>query len=258
MSTIQSERLDHLMHIELCRPDAENRLTMAMLSALGRAFTEADDDPTIRAVLLTGRGADFCTGADIQDALPAWAVGKNPFDVDQVNPFGVTGRKRRKPFVSVVHGRCMNGGLELALASDICVAASDTRFAFQEIRFGTYPFAGGVFRLIRAAGWSSAMRLILTAEEFGADEAHRLHVVAAVEPIEEARAAGLAIARRVSEAAPLALQAAVAQAQAWADASDLAGFARSVPDILRLLNSRDAAEAYRGMAEGRAPVFTGR
>jgi enoyl-CoA hydratase/carnithine racemase len=158
MSNIRSARIGHVTHIQLDRPEAENRLTTAMFAALGRAFTEADDDPEVRCTLVTANGNDFCTGADVTDALPAWAVGKNPIDVDQVNPWGVTGRRRRKPLIAVVHGRCFNGGLELALASDICIAASDARFAFQEIRFGTYPFAGGVFRMIRAAGWSSAMR----------------------------------------------------------------------------------------------------
>ena len=142
-------------------------------------------------------------------------------------------------------------------ASDICIAADNCRFAFHEMRFGVYPFGGGLFRFIRAAGWNAAMRYSLTSEEFGADEARRMNVVALVRPSAEAEAAGLALARKICNAAPLAVQAAIAQAQTWADRGDAAAFAHSVPDIIRLLNSRDAAEAMRAMAEGRAPAFSG-
>jgi enoyl-CoA hydratase len=101
------------------------------------------------------------------------------------------------------------------------------------------------------------MRYVLTGEEFGADEARRMNVAALVRPEAEAQSAGVALAERIGNAAPLAVQAALAQAQTWADAGDAAAFAHSVPDIIRLLNSRDAAEAVRAMKEGRTPVFAG-
>jgi crotonobetainyl-CoA hydratase len=142
-----------------------------------------------------------------------------------------------------VHGQCFNAGLELALAFDICVAADDARFAFHEMRFGVYPFGGGLFRLIRAAGWNAAMRYALTAAEFDVQEALRLNVVSLVRPVAEAAAAGRSLAEAICGNAPLAVQAALAH---------------SVPDIIRLLNSRDAAEAMRAMAEGRPPQFSGR
>src|SRR5215470_10623696 len=143
---IHSEHRDHVAHLQLDRPDAENRITMEMFAALGRAFAAADDDPEVRCVLVTAIGPDFCTGADRATVLPAWAIGRNPIDIAEVNPWGVVGRRRTRPLIVAVHGRCMNGGLELALAADICIAADTTRFAFQELRIGTYPFAGGVFR----------------------------------------------------------------------------------------------------------------
>jgi enoyl-CoA hydratase len=99
-----------------------------------------------------------------------------------VTPTGVTGRKRKKPPVTAVNGNGLNVGLELALASDICVAANDARFAFHEVRFGVYPFGGGLFRFIRAAGWNAAMRYCLTAEEFGAAEALTMNLAASVWP----------------------------------------------------------------------------
>lgn len=143
------------------------------------------------------------------------------------------------------------------LASDIAIAADNCRFAFHEMRFGVYPFGGGLFRLIRAAGWNAAMRHSLTAKEFSAAEALALNVVALTAPPTEAEASGAAIAREICANAPLAVQAAMAQAQTWADHGEAAALAHCVPDIVRLLNSRDAKEAMRAMAEGRLPVFSG-
>jgi enoyl-CoA hydratase len=258
MQIVTCERSGHLAHIVLNRPETGNRISMEMFRALGALFTELDANPEIRCTLLTAAGADFSLGVDVADVLPSWAAGKNPFEEDQINPFGTTGPKRRKPLVTVVHGQCFNAGLELALASDICVAADDARFAFHEMRFGVYPFGGGLFRLIRAAGWNAAMRYALTAAEFDAQKALRLNVAALVRPVAEAAAAGRSLAEAICGNAPLAVQAALAQAQTWADHGEAAALAHSVPDIIRLLNSRDAAEAMRAMAEGRPPQFSGR
>jgi enoyl-CoA hydratase len=145
----------------------------------------------------------------------------------------------------------------LVLASDIAIAADNARFAFHEIRFGTYPFGGGLFRLIRAAGWNTAMRYALTGKEFAATEALRMNVVAEIHPLAGAQAASRALAEAISKNAPLAVQAAMAQAQSWADHGDAAALTHSVPDIIRLLNSRDAAEAMRAAAEAGAPIFSG-
>src|SRR5262249_11243735 len=206
---------------------------------------------------LTADGADFSLGVDIPDVLPSWAAGKSPFAADQINPFGTTGPKRRKPLVTVVQGQCFNAGLELVLASDIAIAADNARFAFHEIRFGLYPFGGGLFRLIRAAGWNAAMLYALTGQEFDAARALQMNVVAQICPFPEAEAAGKTLAEAIAKSAPLAVQAAMAQAQRWADHGEAAALTHSVPDIVRLLNSRDAGEAMRAAAEGRAPNFSG-
>ena len=257
MPTVICERFEHLAHITLNRPEAGNRCSMEMFRELGELFTGFESDPQIRCTLLTTNGADFCLGVDVADVLPRWAAGKSPFAEDQINPFGTTGPKRRKPLVTVVQGQCFNAGLELVLASDIAIAAENARFAFHEIRFGVYPFGGGLFRMIRVAGRSAGMRYSLTGDEFDAKEALRMNIVAQTCPTAEAEAVGKKIAEAVSIKAPLAVQAAMEQAQTWADLGEAAALNHSVPDIVRLLNSRDAQEAMRAMAEGRQAHFSG-
>jgi enoyl-CoA hydratase len=257
VSEILFERSNHLATVRLNRPETGNRLTMRMFALIAEAFTEIEADPAVRCTLMEAAGDDFSVGVDVPDVLPAWSRGQSPIRDDQVNPWGVTGRPRNKPLVLVVQGRCHSGGLELALAADIVVAADDAQFAFEELRFGTYPFAGGVFRMIRAAGWGRAMRHVLTAEPFGADAALSMNVAAMIRPRAEAHEAGMALARRIAAAAPLAVQASLAQARNWARAAEAAALADAVPQLVRLLNSADASEAMAAMRQARVPVFIG-
>jgi enoyl-CoA hydratase/carnithine racemase len=257
MPKVSCECFGHLAHVRLNRPDTGNRFSMEMFGELGELFTAFESNPQIRCTLLTANGADFSLGVDVADVLPCWTAGKSPFADDRINPFGTTGPQRRKPLVTVVQGQCFNAGLELVLASDIAIAATNARFAFHEIRFGVYPFGGGLFRMIRVAGRSAAMRYSLTGDEFDAAEALRMNIVAQICPAAEAEAIGKALAEAISSKAPLAVQAAMEQAQSWADHGEAAALTHSVPDIIRLLNSRDAQEAMRAMAEGRPAHFSG-
>jgi enoyl-CoA hydratase/carnithine racemase len=258
MPTVMYELQGHVAHLRLNRPEKRNALTMELLRTLGRLHTEVEADPAVRCVLVSANGPDFTVGADPFDVAPAWARGEIPFEPDGVSPWDIIGRKRQKPLVSVVHGMCYTGGFELALASDVCVAADDTRFALTEVRLSTYPAGGGVFRFVRAAGWASAMRYILTGDELDAAEALRLRAVSMVVPRAQALETGLALARKICRVAPLAAQAALAHAQLWRDEGDATAIARIVPDIMRLLNTEDAAEVLRAHVENREPVFHGR
>jgi enoyl-CoA hydratase/carnithine racemase len=198
MPAILCESSGHLAHVTLNRAEHGNRISMEMFRTLGEEFTALDANPAIRCILLTANGADFSLGVDVPDVLPSWALGKSPFEAHHVNPFGTTGPKCRKPLVMVVQGQCFNAGLELALAADIVIAADNARFAFHEIHFGVYPYGGGLFRMIRAAGWNAAMRYALTGAEFSATDALRMNVVAQTCPLAEAKVAGVALATAIS------------------------------------------------------------
>jgi enoyl-CoA hydratase len=139
MSEIIDKSHGHLAHIRLNRADHGNRFTMEMFRRFGEILTDVDADPDLRRTLVTANCAHFSVGVAPPDVLPASAVGKSPFDDTQVRPTGVTGPKRKKPLVNAVNGNCFNVGLELALASAICVASDNARFAFHEVRFGVYP-----------------------------------------------------------------------------------------------------------------------
>jgi enoyl-CoA hydratase/carnithine racemase len=157
-----------------------------------------------------------------------------------------------------VNGIAFTLSIELALASDIVVAADDVRFRQLEIGRGIMPFGGATFRAPAQLGWGNAMRFLLTAEEFGAEEARRIglvqEVVAAGRHVE--RAAELA--RMVAEQAPLGVQATIANARVARAAAERAAVEQLRGVLPRLLASDDAAEGVRSFVERRTASFTGR
>jgi enoyl-CoA hydratase/carnithine racemase len=157
-----------------------------------------------------------------------------------------------------VQGRCLTIGIEMALASDIRVAASDALFAQIEIKRGIMPFGGATIRFVRDCGWGNAMLHLLTGDEFGADEALRIGLVQeVVEPgaqLQRARE----IAAVVAAQSPLGVQGTLRNARlAWRQ-GEAAANQQMVPELRKLMGSEDAQEGIQAFIERRDGVFSGR
>jgi enoyl-CoA hydratase len=135
------------------------------------------------------------------------------FSEDNVDPVNLRGRLRTKPLVSAVQGICFTLGIELMLASDIVVAASDCRFAQIEVKRGIMPSAGATIRMTERAGLGNALRYLLTGDEFNAETALRLGFVQEVVAPGSERQRAIKIATLISEHAPLAIAATLANAR---------------------------------------------
>jgi enoyl-CoA hydratase/carnithine racemase len=163
-----------------------------------------------------------------------------------------------KPVVIAVHGICLTLGIELMLASDIAVAAESTTFGQIEVARGILPFGGATIRFPRAVGWGNAMRWILTGDTFDAAEAHRIGLVQEVVPDGTQYARGLEIAQRVAAQAPLAVQAALANARAAVREGDAAAEAQLQPQLVRLAASEDARIGMEAFVTRQPATFVGR
>jgi enoyl-CoA hydratase/carnithine racemase len=255
------ERDGHVLLIGVNRPAKRNAWDLATIAAVGAAYDEFAADEQARCAVVFGHGDHFSAGLDLADVLPAVAE-HGPGALSgpgRHDPFGIWAPPVPKPVVLAVQGIAFTLSIELALASDIVVAAEDARFRQLEIGRGILPFGGATFRAPAQLGWGNAMRFLLTAEEFGAAEALRIGLVQEVVPpgghLDRARA----IARLIAAQAPLGVQGTLANARTAQRAQD----EREATEHLRglvpvLARSEDAKEGLQSFLERRDARFTGR
>jgi len=252
-------REGHVLLIGLDRPDKRNAADWRVLQQLTLAYGELDRDPELRAGLVFGHGDHFSAGLDLEDV--ARHIGPTGLDLvpeGGIHPWGMDGRPVSKPVVLAVQGTCLTLGVELALASDIVVAADSTRFGQIEVRRGILPFGGATTRFAARAGWGDAMRWMLTGDSFDAVEALRIGLVQEVVPHGEQYERGLALAQTIAAQAPLAVQATLANARLAVREGVAAAEARLQSELVRLASTEDAAIGLKAFAERSTAEFVGR
>jgi enoyl-CoA hydratase len=253
---IMTEKRGQLLLIKVNRPAKMNAFDADMLNGLGDAYGQLEKDPEARCGVVYAEGEHFTAGLDLMNVGPLVASGKMLLGEGAIDPWGVHGKQRTKPTVLAVQGRCLTLGIELCLATDVTVAASNTRFAQIEIKRGIFPFGGATFRLVHTAGWGNAMRWLLTGDEFGADEALRIGLVQeVVEPGKQLERA-VQIAETIAAQAPLGVMATLASARrAMFEAEAVRAL---LPEIMKLMQSEDAREGLMSFVERRAAKFAGK
>jgi enoyl-CoA hydratase len=249
----------HILLIGLNRTDKRNAADLQLLQELSLAYGELQRDPEIRCGLVYAHGDHFTGGLDLADVGPRMTgAGLDIVPEGGINPWQVQGQSITKPVVIAVQGICLTLGIELILASDIAVAAESTTFAQIEVARGILPFGGATIRLPRAVGWGNAMRWILTGDTFDAAEALRIGLVQEVVPTGTQYQRALELARRVADQAPLAVQAALANAKRAVRDGDAAAEAQLQPELVRLVGTEDSKIGMQAfISRGRAR-FIGR
>jgi enoyl-CoA hydratase/carnithine racemase len=219
------------------------------LDAALAAFAARDD---IRVVVLTGSGPAFCAGADLAEGPAAG----HPL-ASRSGPVAGSLAAFGKPVIAAINGPAVGGGLELALACDMRVAASSARFALPEIRIGSLPGSGGTQRLMRAIPPAVAGRMLLTGEPLSADEARWAGLISDV--VDDEQLAGFAadLARRVAANAPLSLRAMKQCLIAAREAPLSSGLELERALWTALATTHDRQEGRAAFRERRPPDFTG-
>ncbi|MET0179714.1 MAG: crotonase/enoyl-CoA hydratase family protein [Novosphingobium sp.] len=256
------ERRGHVAIITLNRPEARNACNQAVWLGVGQALDEADADPEVRVVVITGAGdKSFCAGAD----LKAISQGQRVVPEDPAKAAwgfaGIVNHPISKPIIAAVNGAALGGGSEIALASDLVVAAEGARFGLPEVKVGLIAAAGGVFRLPRQVPIKQAMEMILTGEPIDARRALELGLVNRVVPQDELMSTALALADKIAANAPLAVQASKRIALGIVDGQfsrEPGDWEVNAKDVAVLSSSEDAREGPRAFAEKRAPQWKAR
>ncbi|UYB53807.1 enoyl-CoA hydratase-related protein [Xanthomonas sp. AM6] len=249
---------DAIRIVTVNRVDKLNALNRHTLQDLDTAFAQAEADPAIRVVVLTGAGEKaFVAGADIAEM--------NELTPVQGRDFSQLGQRlmRRiermpKPVLAMVNGFALGGGLELAMACHLRVAADSARFGQPEINLGLIPGFGGTQRLPRLVGRAAALELCLLGAPIDAARALHLGLVNRVVAAAELREATLQLARQLAGAAPLALRGILDAIQVGGESAIEQGLEYETAQFGLLFSSEDMREGTRAFLERRAPLFRNR
>ena len=257
---ITVDRDGHVLLIGVNRPEKRNAFDLAAIEQLAAAYERLADDRELRVGVLYAHGEHFSAGLDLAEVGPVVAA-DGPTALTgggRYDPFGVWGQPVPKPVVMAVQGIAFTLSIELALAADMVVAAADVRFRQLEIGRGILPFGGATFRAPAQLGWGNAMRFLLTAEEFGAEQAQRIGLVQEVVAAGQQLDRAVELARMVAAQAPMGVQGTLANARTARAAAERAAVEQLRELLPGILGSEDAVEGVRSFVERRAARFTGR
>ena len=250
---VLTERRERVLLITINRPDARNAVNAAVATGIAAAMDELDTDGELTLGILTGAGTGFCAGMD----LKAFVAGESAWAGDR-GFAGITQRGSVKPLIAAIEGFAVAGGLEIALACDLIVAARGARLGIPEVKRSLVAAGGGLLRLPRVLPRGIAMELALTGDPITAERGYELGLVNRLAEPGDSLAAALELAGQIAPNAPLALAASkriLNESVDWADADF---WARQGEIVGPVMSSEDAREGATAFAEKRPPVWTGR
>lgn len=258
MAGIICETSGEIGWLVIDRPTHRNALTTAMWRELPRVVEHLDADDAVRVIIMRGAGeAAFAAGADILelqqmgDDPDALAAFEHDFEAAQASIENAS-----KPVIAAVRGPCMGGGMALALACDMRIAADDASFAIPAARLGLGYAAPAVARLMRVVGAANAFEVLATARRLSASEAMRMGLITQVTDPESVFAQATKTAEQIARNAPLTVRAAKATIAALVRDRTLLRDAEML--IAQCGQSADFAEGRKAFAEKREPRFQGR
>jgi enoyl-CoA hydratase/carnithine racemase len=193
MSQIVSRVEGRVLVLTLNRPEKRNAITRAMYAALTTALRDAEDDPQLHAVVLTGAGEHFTAGNDIGDFLASPKAGSDT----EAGQFLHAISTFTKPLIAAVAGNAVGIGTTLLLHCDVVVAQASASFSMPFASLGLVPEAASSYLFPRLVGYQRAAKVFLTGERFGAQEAKEMGLVASV--VEDALAEALALASHIAK-----------------------------------------------------------
>jgi enoyl-CoA hydratase len=257
-STIRVERAHGRATVTVSRPDKLNALNADTIRELHRAFRELASDPDVRGVIITGEGEKaFVAGADIAELARM-----GPIDGIDVSRQGQEAfrllERMGKPVVAAVNGYALGGGMELALACHIRIAADNARFGLPEVKLGIIPGYGGTVRLPRIVGRGLALEMILTGEMIPAQRALEIGLVNRVVPQAELRSAAEQLMDAILKNGPIALRFAIEAVDRSLETGVDEGLGLEAHLFGLLASTQDMREGMAAFLEKRTAGFSGR
>ena len=229
-----------------------NAINQALADQLATAMDELDSNDAVSVGVLTGAGRGFCAGMDLKAFVDTGMpmVGDRGFG-------GITERSANKPLIAAVEGFALAGGLEVALSTDLIVAAKGAKFGIPEVGVGLFAAAGALLRLPRVLPYSQAMKMALTGKPILAEQAYEFGLVAELAEKGEALSTALELAATIAKNAPLGLAASKTMIREMQGRTEEEFWTYQKTQVDKVFNSEDGVEGATAFAEKRAPNWKG-
>lgn len=257
MGLIRIEQIDHVKVLTIDRPEAGNSLSTEVVASFNQALNDIEPDKETRSIVITGSGRFFCAGADLKqrrkyNAEQKWQLLLDTSSFfDRLEMFEV-------PTIAAINGYALGGGMELAMACDIRIAAETSVFGLPEITMGNYPGGGAPLRLPRLIGVGKAKELLFTGKRIDAMEAERIGFLEKVVPEDKVFEEAMKTAEEIAQNGPLAVRQLKNLINYGLRANRDIGEKMSLWMRVPLDASEDYLEGLEAQAEKRKPVFRGR
>ena len=258
------ERDGHVLVLTMNRPKRLNALSGAMLTRMYDAMVAADADDDVRAIILTGAGGNFSSGADLKamagDAGPDAdteidVAARLAADPDLSWKALLRHYQPSKPLIAAVEGIAFAGGTELLQGTDIRVAGESARFAVSEVKRSLYPMAGSAVRLRRQIPYTIAAEVLLAGRELSAHEALQYGLIGHVVPDGQALAKAMEIAQQIADNGPIAVEAVLRTLRETEGMNEREALDHEFEYGWKVFQTEDAKEGPRAFAEKRKPVY---
>lgn len=262
--TVILEKKDSVGVLTMNRPDKMNALNKTMELELVAALDTVDRDDDIRVLVLTGAGKSFCSGADLASvpgALPPEQVpGAEELRMrfrERLHKIVLGIHRLKQPIIAMINGAAVGGGLDLACACDIRLAAEDAKLSSGFVRVGLFPGTGGTWLLPRIIGLSQAFELLYTSDVVDARRAEQLGLVSRAVPAAELEKETMALARRIAAGPPIAIRLVRSLTYRGLELDLEAALELAAASETITLTSKDHREGVAALRQKREPVFRG-
>lgn len=251
---LKIEKKDNIIFIEINRPEALNALNEDVLGELSSCFDNLEKDETNRVAILTGQGKAFVAGADIAKM--------RDFDPTKAYEFSNLGQSTfnkidRSPIITIaaINGFALGGGMELALSCDIRIASEKAKLGLPEVSLGLIPGFGGTQRLVRLVGSGVACEVVLSGNQYSAEEAYKMRIVNKITPPEELLTESIKLANSILSRGPNAIREAKRVIKLGIEDSMEGGLYQEKTTFSSLFDSTEPKEGLSAFLEKRKPNF---